>query len=297
MSTAKIILSIMGKILLGLLFSFLITVALMAPAMAYLEANGYMTGGQPPLTSQPQIDSPFYVASMATQSLGFIGAAWLLYLWFERKKGWAIGWVQPRPFRLLGKGAWYGALLISVVFVVIWALGSIEVVQGQGQTDRTNWSALAVFLLLFLLASLNEEIFARGYVQGLVKHHYGRNSAIAVSALFFSMMHSFNPGVFASVMPMVNIFLAGVLFAVARESSGGLWLPIGLHWSWNFMQGNVFGFAVSGNRVESLLQQAPTGSVLLSGGAFGAEGSLVTTLVLAAGIYGLQKRQAKLAKS
>ena len=72
---------------------------------------------------------------------------------------------------------------------------------------------------------------------------------------------------------------AGVLLGAAYKWSGTLWLPIGIHWAWNFTQGNIFGFAVSGNGAgESLIQATVEGPAWLTGGAFGAEASVITVI-------------------
>ncbi|MNZ88491.1 CAAX amino terminal protease self- immunity [compost metagenome] len=130
---------------------------------------------------------------------------------------------------------------------------------------------------------------ARGYVQGLIKFHYGQNAAIVVSSLLFAIMHGMNPGTFDSPFPIINLTLAGVLLAVSREVSGGLWMPIGIHLTWNYFQGYIFGFQVSGTETApALLETTITGSQALSGGSFGVEGSFITTLILILGIVAVR---------
>ena len=73
---------------------------------------------------------------------------------------------------------------------------------------------------------------------------------------------------------------AGLLLGAAYKESGTLWLPVGIHWSWNFFQGNIFGFAVSGGDAGvSLLQAATSGPDILTGGVFGAEASILTVVL------------------
>jgi membrane protease YdiL (CAAX protease family) len=146
-----------------------------------------------------------------------------------------------------------------------------------------------VQLLSFTAVAINEELFSRGYVQGLIKYHFNTKAAVIVSSLLFALLHSFNPGVFNNPLPLLNLLLAGVLLGVSREVSGGLWMPIGIHLTWNFFQGNVYGFAVSGLEVESVIRLEQTGNAIISGGSFGAEGSLLTSLILIVGTYGVYK--------
>ncbi len=78
----------------------------------------------------------------------------------------------------------------------------------------------------------------------------------------------------------LHLFLHGILYAAAYLKTRSLWVPIGLHLAWNWTQGPVFGMHVSGMEVSNtLLQAVPTGPEILSGGAFGAEGSLLSSLV------------------
>ncbi|MGO4274434.1 lysostaphin resistance A-like protein, partial [Paenibacillus sp. TAF58] len=138
--------------------------------------------------------------------------------------------------------------------------------------------------LLFVGVAVNEELFARGYLQGLVKIRFGTISGITVSTVVFAFLHTFNPGMWNSPLPILNLLLAGLLFALSREYSGGLWMPMGMHLSWNFFQGCIFGFEVSGTPMSSLMKTEIQGASLISGADFGAEGSLVTTIILILGI-------------
>jgi membrane protease YdiL (CAAX protease family) len=92
-------------------------------------------------------------------------------------------------------------------------------------------------------------------------------------------MHSFNKSVWTNPLPMIELILAGVLLALVREVTGGLWAPIGFHFTWNFFQGPIFGFEVSGLPMSSLIQTEATGNSLISGGQFGAEGSIISILI------------------
>jgi membrane protease YdiL (CAAX protease family) len=99
------------------------------------------------------------------------------------------------------------------------------------------------------------------------------------SAFLFGLVHITNPGgtLWASIAIAIE---AGLLLGAAYKWSGTLWLPIGIHWAWNFSQGNLFGFLVSGQEAgESLLQAQIDGADWLTGGAFGAEASVVAVVV------------------
>lgn len=225
---------------------------------------------------------PFFIkAALWAQIIGFISGVMLAYRIFERRKGWTMGLHFRRLGHRFGEGFAAGALLITVSCSGIWLLGGIAI-QPNSWTDATVVELLSGFLL-FIGVAVNEELFARGYLQGLVKARFGGVAAVCVSTLVFAFLHTFNPGMWSSPMPLLNLLLAGLLFGVSRELSRGLWMPIGMHLSWNFFQGCVFGFQVSGTPMPSIFKANPQGTALLSGGSFGAEGSLVTTVILVGG--------------
>ena len=94
-----------------------------------------------------------------------------------------------------------------------------------------------------------------------------------VSAGLFALLHAFNPGF--GITALVGLFLAGVLLAGAYLATRQLWLPMALHLSWNFSEGPLFGFPVSGLPAEGLLTITPHGPDAVTGGAFGPEAGLV----------------------
>ena len=102
------------------------------------------------------------------------------------------------------------------------------------------------------------------------------------SALIFSIAHGLNPNV--SILGLVNIALVGILFAYMFDVTKSLWLPIGYHITWNYFQGNVFGFAVSGTSPNGIyVVEIAEGRDWLTGGAFGLEGGLAATLLILLG--------------
>ena len=107
----------------------------------------------------------------------------------------------------------------------------------------------------------------------MIDDRWGTAVALLVSALIFGFVHISNNN--ATVWSSLAIAVeAGLLLGAAYKWSGTLWVPIGIHWSWNYFQGPIFGFAVSGNGTQSLITPAIQGSDWLTGGSFGAEASI-----------------------
>ncbi|MDE5710977.1 MAG: CPBP family intramembrane metalloprotease, partial [Bacteroides sp.] len=106
--------------------------------------------------------------------------------------------------------------------------------------------------------------------------------ALFISSTSFSLMHFFNPNF--EFLPFLNILLAGVLLGASYIYTRNLCFPVALHWFWNWLQGPVLGYEVSGNRFgDTLLTLRLSDAHLMNGGSFGFEGSLLCTFLLIIG--------------
>ncbi len=177
------------------------------------------------------------------------------------------------------RGVLLGALLFTVTIGILWALGFYRV------TGTNPVSTMLPVLALSIISGVSEELIFRGIVFRIIEESLGSVVALAISALIFGALHLANPN--ASLVAGLAIAIeAGILLGLAYMLTRRLWLAMGLHFAWNFVQGGVFGVAVSGNVVEGLLESTLTGPALLSGGAFGAEASVFAVLVcLGASVY------------
>lgn len=183
-----------------------------------------------------------------------------------------------------GRSLWTGALFIACLYAAgfglsLW-LGEVEV---TGVVFSP--ASLLLSLLLYLLVAVAEELLVRGFVLGrLLDGGFNRFVALFLSAVLFSLLHFFNPS-FAFV-PFLNILLAGLFLGASYIYTRNLCFPITLHWFWNWIQGPLLGYNVSGNEFgyESLLTLRFPEENLINGGAFGFEGSLLCSLLQVVGI-------------
>jgi energy-coupling factor transporter transmembrane protein EcfT len=128
--------------------------------------------------------------------------------------------------------------------------------------------------VLFLVAvALIEELMFRGYLLNNLMHSLNKWLALLITAILFTLAHTDNPGV--TILPVLNVFVAGVLLGINYIYTKNLWFSIFFHFIWNVFQGPVLGYDVSGIELQSLLQQNMEGPALLTGGAFGFEGSIL----------------------
>jgi len=190
--------------------------------------------------------------------------------------------LKGAPLELLA-GGFLGAGLFTMTIVSIWAAGGYDVSGWNGVL------AAAPALSLSLGSGFTEEILVRGVIFRITEEGLGTWSAIAISSSIFGLAHMGNPN--ATAFSVVAIALeAGVLLAAAYILTRRLWLAIGLHAAWNFVQGGVFGVAVSGHAMGGLLSARLSGPDILSGGEFGAETSVFAVIYcLAAGAFLLVK--------
>jgi membrane protease YdiL (CAAX protease family) len=220
-------------------------------------------------------------------------SVWLAGFFPDRRRFSDFGvHVNPDWWLDLGFGLALGAVLMGLIFTVEVAAGWITVtgtLQGQlpallpgiPMPSVPLGVGMLASLLVFVAVGIGEEFLSRGYhlknmAEGLAFLNPKGAIIIAtvISSAIFGLMHAGNPN--ANVISTFNLFLAGVFLALGYILTGELAIPIGLHITWNFFQGNVFGFPVSGmNAGATLIAIEQGGNDLVTGGAFGPEAGLI----------------------
>lgn len=222
--------------------------------------------------------------------VGYLSAAVLVLRW------------RNLPLSLLGmslRGRGKDLLAGLGVAVLLYAVGfGTSLLMGTVEIASVQWVPrdLLGTLLFFLLVAVTEEVMLRGFVLGrMLSAGMNRFVALFLSSALFSAMHLFNPNF--ALLPFVNILLAGCLLGASFLYTRNLCFPVVLHWFWNWLQGPVLGYEVSGmDSGETLLTLRLTGSDLLTGGSFGFEGSLLCTVLLVVGtlaIIGYYERRGR----
>jgi hypothetical protein len=195
----------------------------------------------------------------------------LLVRWMERRRAEELLWTQ-RAAPMIFAGVSLGALLFCAVYALLWVFGAVSF-HGFGSAE-----GLALAISVSLVAAFAEEVVFRGAIYRLLEQGFGTAVALILSSALFGLIHSANPG--ATVESTIAIALeAGVLLAAAYALTRSLWLPIGLHFGWNFTEGGVFGAAVSGGASKGLINASLSGPDYLTGGAFGPEASITAVVV------------------
>ena len=179
---------------------------------------------------------------------------------------------------ILGLGL--GAVMISAGFAI---LVFIQEIQWTG--TNVVLANILSGICLFLFVAFSEELLLRGYILNNLMKSMHRMVALLISSIFFSLLHILNPDF--SWFTFLNILLAGILLGLPYIYTKSLWLPIALHFSWNFFQGTIFGFNVSGQTTYSLFTQARAADSIWNGGKFGFEGSALSVIFQLIAILGL----------
>ncbi|MFC2665410.1 MAG: CPBP family intramembrane glutamic endopeptidase [Prevotella histicola] len=142
-----------------------------------------------------------------------------------------------------------------------------------------DWEKQLFSFTLFFLVAVSEEIFFRGILFRIINRRWNPWAALVISALIFGGLHIFNDN--ATFWSSIAIAIeAGSLLGAAYAYSKNLWLPIGIHWIWNYTQGNILGFPVSGgDNVTSVITPEISGPQWFTGGSFGAEASVIAAVI------------------
>lgn len=207
---------------------------------------------------------------------------WLFMKFIDRKPLMSLG-LKYEGFQQDFKfGLILGAGLIAIGFFSLFILGYVRV-----ESFSFPFLDIVLYFILFVVVAFHEEIMLRGYILRSLMESMNRYLALAISSLIFMTVHLLNPNI--SFLGVVNLFLAGIVLGIYYVHKSNLWLPIGMHLTWNFFQGPIFGFEVSGIKSQSLIKQTVNGSDLITGGKFGFEASLLATVLIVVVILYLDK--------
>jgi membrane protease YdiL (CAAX protease family) len=220
--------------------------------------------------------------------LGFAPITLLVWAW--------IAWYEGRPFRSLGFVGRRGPLrLLRGVLAGTATFGAVVAVMALGGAVRSTPTAgagtgfLAAALPWLMLGAWafqgsTEEILFRGWLMPVLGARYRPWIGLVLSALSFALVHGLNLNV--SWLAVLNLVLIALLLSFYALAEGSLWGPCGFHLAWNWAEGNLFGFEVSGIPPAggAVFHLAAGGPAVFTGGGFGPEGGLAVTVVMLAAL-------------
>jgi membrane protease YdiL (CAAX protease family) len=198
---------------------------------------------------------------------------WIFRVFVDRKGFASLGF-RFEGFRgEAAAGLFMGPALLGISALLLMLSGHLKWVD-----IHFDPQSMTVSFGLLVLIAFSEELVFRGYIlNNLLETFTNKWIALPISAILFAAFHLSSPGI--NSLAFANLFLAGLLLGVNYIYTKNLWFSFLFHLSWNFFQGPLLGFNVSGLHMPSLLEGQTTGDLLVTGGDFGLEGSMLNTAV------------------
>lgn len=234
-----------------------------------------------------QILGGFVFSSIGMESMAlYVGlstasAIILCFLWVQFVEGRTIsslGLSREKAIRRFLLGLLIGLVMFSSVILIMYLVDVIKV----NSSFNIGFNILIQVFFMFIawcIQGSSEEILTRGWLMNVLGAKYSPMVGFVISSVIFGLAHFLNPNI--NIIAVLNIILVGFMLGLYVILTKNLWGACGLHAAWNFAQGNIYGVSVSGMDAQStsLMSFTSTGSDILTGGAFGPEASIITSVI------------------
>ena len=247
----------------------------------FSTAIGYLIEFFSPGNGVASIQEFFFHYILYYELFSFVFILILFIFWvkvIEKNSLSTLGFVKKNWLKYLGWGILLSLLQMGVI-ALVYQVGGI----GTFELNELSLEPILFILGLFpfwLLQGGTEEVATRGWLLTRIAARTNLPLAIGISSSLFGILHMGNAGV--TFLSVLNIILDGVLAGLLFIYTDSIWLVVAQHGTWNYVQGNLLGFQVSGTGADASIFSFTMGDGpdWLTGGTFGAEGSIITTLVL-----------------
>jgi membrane protease YdiL (CAAX protease family) len=210
----------------------------------------------------------YMLASQAATTAGAIGVTYVMVKKIEYRN--IRSYRLTIDIHLAAIGFLYGLLIMALVAIGFFMIGIVEF-SYYGFSSR-----LVMSFFIYLFVAIVEEVMFRGYILTNLQEKMNPFWSLIASSILFGLIHFGNDHF--TWIGCATISISGWLMGLLVLRSGSISSAVGLHWSWNFVQGPILGFAVSGHQEKGLFQVTTLSTELLTGWGFGAEGSIVLTV-------------------
>lgn len=272
----KIALSYSITMILIIISSIIMSIVFLTPEV--VKNGGDITAA----TLAIESNKFYFPITIIIQNILLVSGSFIVWKIFEKKSIREMGIPNIKSgYKELGVGLILGAITISIVAIFLLLIGSVKLVNPI--TSPRITVDLLIGIVAFIAVGFGEEIFGRAYCMSVLKQTRNKWIILIVSSIIFAAMHLGNAAI--GIIPLINLFLIGIAFGYMFMKSSNIWMPIGFHISWNYFQGYIWGFEVSGNVVDGMYKIQTVNDSILNGGAFGAEGGLVVTVITILIIY------------
>ena len=203
----------------------------------------------------------------------------------EKRSFSSIGFNKNNWLKKYSLGFLIGLAMMSIIVLILLPFGYITIEKNPIQPVGVSAIASGLVILFgWIIQGATEEIVTRGWLLNVLSTKYNIGVGLLISSTLFGLMHLTNPNV--NYIAVINIILVGLFYGLYVIKTNDLWAVCGMHSAWNFAQGNIFGFKVSGLDVSvgSLIDLNLVGSDFVTGGIFGPEAGITATFILLASI-------------
>jgi membrane protease YdiL (CAAX protease family) len=168
-----------------------------------------------------------------------------------------------------------GLVIQSLFILVIYLEGGYRII------DVNPFYFIVHSLAVAFMAGFVAELLIRGVFFRILEEKFGTILTLFIAVIFFAIAHLGKEGAtWLSIAATTTE--AGFMLSAAFIYSRSLWLPIFLHFAWDFVEPGIFGAINPGNSIkESWLSSEITGSSLITGGSLGPQNSVQSLLICA----------------
>jgi uncharacterized protein len=229
-------------------------------------------------------DTFVFLGSQAAFFIALTVTTWLARRFIDKRSFVSLGFRRPLAVRDYAVGFVVAGIIMGAIYVAEWALGwlKFEGFAWQQESAVAVLSGLGVWAIIFIIGAWQEELLARGYWLQNMAEGVNLPFGLILSSILFGLLHGGNPNI--SIIALLLLMVAGVFLAYGYLQTKQLWLGIGLHMGWNYFEGNIFGFQVSGLDTFRLIHQTVNGPDWITGGVFGPEAGLIVLPAMALGV-------------
>ena len=232
----------------------------------------------------PEVAPVFRTLYSLTVSVLFVMLfMWLWIRFFEKRSLKTIGLSSKNALKKYLLGFLTGVMMIFSVVGLMAIFGYLNFNSISLSVGYDTLGIVLLYLIAYIIQGANEEIISRGWQFQVIGVRSKPWIGAIISSISFALLHGFNAGV--SIISIMNLLLFSFLLILFVLRDNSIWAACGWHTSWNWTMGNILGLNVSGSKeFGSLLNLTTKGPDFLSGGTFGPEGSIITTIVFIIGI-------------
>jgi uncharacterized protein len=268
-----------------LLIHFILMLILTIPVLVVMGVIALLSGQlQGEAFLQENVPEWFGTITELGILITITAATWIARRFLDRRSFASMGLHLDRHTLLdLLFGIGLGGLLMALIYAFESGMGWLTFENWAWEVEPVSLvtGALLVALVKYLIVGWQEELMSRGYHLQNLWAGLNLPLALLISSGIFAVLHLGNPG--ASWISTLGIFWAGLFLAYGYLRTNELWIPIGVHIGWNFFQGTIFGFPVSGTKGFHLIRQTVEGPIAVTGGVFGPEAGLVSWVAMLLG--------------